>query len=423
MLQHLKDKKVASWILYDWANSTFSTTIMAGFFPLFFKEYWSQGVDSTLTTARLSSIISFSSLLIAMCSPTLGALSDRRGYKKLFVFIFMLLGVFGSFSLSLLGNGEWASAAIAYGIASIGFNASCVFYDSLLPSVSNKNNADQISSLGFGIGYLGGGVLFLVNVLMYLNFSLFGFHDATSAVKFSFVSVAAWWFIFSIPLFLFVPEKKQDTADSLHIIAATIESAKSLFHTVKKLFRERNMLWLMLAFWLYIDGVYTVITMAVDFGLSIGISSSVLISSLLIVQFVGFPFAILFGRLAEKYNARNLILFCIAIYCLVTSLAAVMQNETHFYILAFVIAIAQGAIQALSRSLFSKLTPAESSGEYFGLFNLIGKFAAIGGPIIVGGLTYLSGSHRIGMLGLLILFISGAYCLLKVKIPSTNDAA
>ncbi|GIL18452.1 MAG: MFS transporter [Oligoflexia bacterium] len=412
-----KDKKIFSWALYDWANSSFSTTIMAGFFPVFFKEYWSQGADATLTTARLGTTISLGSLIIAVLSPTLGAFADQRGYKKLFTFLFMLIGLSGCAWMSFIEPGGWIFAAIAYSVAQLGFNASCVFYDSLLPSIAPGKKADFASSLGYGLGYLGGGVLFLFNVIMYLKPEIFGLDSGVQAVKLSFLSVALWWGIFSIPLFRNIPEPSiQKTGFPL--FRAIHHSITSLFSTLKDLFHQKNTLIFMIAYWLYIDGVYTVMTMAVDYGMSIGLKSSDLISALLIVQFIGFPFAMLFSKMASKWGCRIPILTCIALYGITVIFATKMTTGLEFYLLACVIGMIQGGVQALSRSLFSRMVPSHATGEYFGLFNLVGKFASIFGPMLVGWGAYLSGNPRQGMLGLLVLFVIGGGLLFLVKEPA-----
>jgi UMF1 family MFS transporter len=411
------DKKVMSWAMYDWANSTFSTTVMAGFFPVFFKQFWSHGTDPTLTSARLGSAISIGSFIMALLSPSLGALADKKGYKKLFCFLFMILGLVGSAMMTWIPQGFWFLALIAYAVSNIGFNASCVFYDGLLPSVAPGKAADYASSLGYSLGYLGGGLLFAINVWMYLSPSTFFLHDQVQAVQISFLTVAAWWGLFSIPLFKNVPEPAATHAH-ISLMQATIESVQKLGHTLAKMIREKNTFIFLLAFWLYIDGVYTVMTMAVDFGISMGLPVSALISSLLIVQFIGFPFALLFSYFSKLWGCRVPILICVGVYGLTVIGATFMSKAWHFALLAVVIGIVQGGVQALSRSLFARMIPAGESGEYFGLFNLIGKFASVLGPILVGWGAYLTGDPRKGLLGLLILFVTGGLLLWNVREPT-----
>jgi UMF1 family MFS transporter len=414
-------KKVYSWAIYDWANSAFATTVMAGFFPVFFKQYWSQGTDPTLTTARLGTAITLGSLLIAFISPFLGALADTRGHKKLFCFITMLIGAGATATLGFVPEGQWLWAVLVYGIAMMGFNSTGVFYDSLLPSVARGKDIHFASSLGYSLGYLGGGVLFVFNVLMYLKPHLFGLSSAVEGVKYSFFSVGIWWICFSIPLFRNVPEPQVGHDSQMSLWTATGRSVQSLWKTGQKIYEHKNLFYFLLAYWIYIDGVFTVMTMAVDFGMSIGFQASDLIAALLIVQFVGFPFALLFSQLAQKFGSRGPILVCLGVYAATVVFATQMTQPWHFYMLACIIGMVQGGVQALSRSLFTRMIPAKASGEYFGLFNLVGKFASIFGPTLVGWGAYLSGEPRMGMLGLLVLFGLGGTLLFLVEEP--NDAA
>jgi UMF1 family MFS transporter len=411
------DKKILSWSLYDWANSACSTTVMAAFVPAFLTDYWSTGVDATVTTARLGVANSVTSIFVALITPTLGALADQRGYKKLFCFLFMLLGVAATAGLAFVGQGEWLAALIIFGLCMIGFNGSLVFYDSILPSISNSKNADHASSLGYSLGYLGGGILFFVNILMCLKPHLFGLENAVEGVKASFLSVAIWWLVFSIPLFKDVPEPAIEKT-GMSLWHSVKQSRMQLWTTFKTIAKDRNLLLFLIAFWLYIDGVYTVITMAVDYGKALHLDNSAMMSSLLLVQFLGFPFALLFSHMADRWGCRKPILISIAVYTVSVILATWMSETWHFYALAAMIGIVQGGVQALSRSLFSKMIPAKNAGEYFGLFNLVGKSAAILGPLIVGLGAYITGNSRFGMLGLIVLFIIGGGLLLKVREPA-----
>lgn len=411
----IKDKKILSWALYDWANSAYATTVMAGFFPLFFQKYWSAGTDSVVTTARLGTAISLSSLVIALCSPMLGAMADLRSHKKAYTFAFMLLGAICCASMYFIPQGNWQAAIIAYGVSMMAFNASCVFNDSLLPYVAEGRKMDYASSVGYAMGYLGGGLLFLLNVIVYLKPELFGLADGAAAVKVAFVSVAIWWFVFTFPLMKNVPEPKAlFTGPFLEMMQKSLANLKQ---TLRDLVKQKNILYFVVAYWLYIDGVYTVMTMAVDYGASLGLEASALITALLLTQFIGFPCAWYFGTITAKRGQKTPILFCIGVYGLTVILASQMSQAWHFYALAAVIGMVQGGVQSLSRSLFAQMIPKESSGEYFGIFNLVGRFASILGPLIVGFTTYLSGQHRFGMMGLLFLFVLGGALLLKVKEP------
>lgn len=414
------EKKILSWSMYDWANSSFATTVMAGFFPVFFKKFWSLGTDPTISTMRLGTSVSIASLIIAIISPLLGAVADQTGAKKRLLFLTMMLGVGATAALYWVPQGEWLSASFIYATAMIGFTASCVFYDSLLPSIAPGSQANFASSLGFSLGYLGGGILFAINVLMHLKPELFHISDGTEAVRLSFLSVAIWWLLFSIPLFKNVPEPRVEGATFKSLLPSVLGSVAQLKETFKRIYEDKNLFLFLLAFWVYIDGVYTIITMAVDFGLSIGFQSSDLIIALLIVQFIGFPFALLFSKLANIWGCKKPILFCLFLYGVCVILASQMETTTHFYLLTVFVGMVQGGVQALSRSLFSQMIPEHLSAEYFGLFNLVGKFASILGPALVGWGSFIFGSPRMGILSLIILFIIGGLLLLKVKEPRST---
>lgn len=416
----MKNKKIFSWALYDWANSAFATTVMAGFFPVFLKSYWGHEVDPVVTTAQLGTTLSMAGLAMALLSPFMGVLADLRGNKKVFLFFSMLIGALCTASLAFLQMGDWLWALTLFGLAYMGFNASCVFYDSLLPSIARGTQMDYASSVGYSMGYLGGGVLFLLNVAWYLKPDFFGFSDGVTAVKASFVSVGVWWLLFSIPLFRNVSEPSVTKVKG-SLWQLSLKSLKGLKKTFSDLRQDKNILIFMMAYWMYIDGVYTVITMAVDYGMGIGLKSEDLISALLITQFIGFPCAWAFGFMTTRFGCRKPILVCLGVYSLTVILATHMSQAWHFYALAAVIGMVQGGVQSLSRSLFGNMVPHEKSGEYFAFLNLVGKFASIFGPLLVGLTVFFTKNQRSGMLGLLILFVLGGYLLLRVKEPQHQN--
>lgn len=410
------DKKVLSWALYDFGNSAFSTTIMAGFFPIFFKMFWSNGTDAVISTARLGTTISIASVIVAMLSPTLGVVADLKGVKKTFCMAFAVIGALACTWMYFIPMGDWFTALLAYGIAMMAFNAGTVFYESLLPFITTGRNLDYASSYGYAMGYLGGGVLFLLNVLMHLFPAAFGIADGTVAIQISFVTVGVWWILFSLPLAKNVPEPEvpRNTDNAYRL---TVRSLQTLRNTLKDLVVEKNTLLFIIAYWLYIDGVYTVMAMAVDFGMAIGLESKDLIVALLITQFIGAPFAYYFGTVTHKWGSRKPILFCIVIYSITVVLATLMTQAWHFFLLALVIGMVQGGVQSLSRSMFARMTPPKLSGEYFGLFNLVGRFASILGPVLVGMGALMTGSSRLGMLGIIVLFVIGGILLWNVREP------
>ena len=408
------------WAMYDWANSAFATTVMAGFFPVFFKDYWNAGLDPVDSTFRLGVANSLASLLIVLLAPLLGAVADRLARRKAMLLAFALLGSLMTAGLYLVGKGEWQLAMFLYVFAMIGFSGSNIFYDSLLPFVSHDRDMDRTSALGFSLGYLGGGLLLSLNVVMVLHPEWFGLADPASAVRGSFLTVAAWWLLFSIPLFLFVEEPGGDgSVLSVQVLLAGFQRIWRTLHEVRQL---QNIWLFLVAYWLYIDGIDTIVRMAVDYGLSLGFNQNDLILALLLTQFTGFPSALLFGRLGSRFGAKAGIFAGLLIYVLVTVWASVMTTAAEFYCLAVLIGFAQGGVQALSRSLYARMIPAGRSAEFFGFYNMLGKFAAIVGPVLMGWIGVLSGNPRAGILSLLILFLAGGVMLMKVKEPGPTHS-
>lgn len=422
-------KEIVSWCFYDWANSAFALTIMAGFFPVFFKTFWSAGVDPTVSTARLGFGNALAGLAVAVLSPFLGAIADAGRAKKKLLSFFIFTGSISSALLYFVGQGQWVVALSVFICASVAFNCANLFYDSLLIDVCDKKNMDMVSSAGYAFGYLGCGILFLLNVLMVSNPSAFGLKNAAMAVQISFLSAAVWWFLFSVPIILFVREKFYSEASGMKKIIS--ESMHSLKDTVIKIIRNRELLVFFAAYWFYIDGLHTFVLMSVDFGMSIGITSKTLMISLLCVQFVAFPAALLFGLLSRKYGAFWMIMVGILIYILVCGIGALaLRTQMHFIILAAITGLAQGSIQALSRSYFGKMVPPGESAEYFGFYNVMGRFAVIIGPAVVGLVAFLthkagisSGlASRIGMSSVSLLFLLGGLMLLWVELDKRAAA-
>ena len=407
-------RPVVSWALYDWANSAFATTVMAGFFPLFFKQYWNVGVEASVSTFRLGVANGAASLVIALTAPLLGTIADRSGIRVRLLMLATVLGAAATGGLYLAGEGQWQLAVALYLLASLGFWSGITINDALILDVAeSKDELDLISAYGYALGYVGGGLLFAVNVAMTLKPELFGLASASEAVRLSFVTVAAWWIVFALPVFLFVREDKP--AAPLGLLAAARSSFGELRSTLAHVRRYRPLLWFLLAYWLYIDGVNTVIKMAVDYGLSLGFAQESLIVALLLTQFVAFPAALAFGWLGSRIGAVNGIFIAIAVYVAATIGAYGMQTSTHFYALAVAIGLVQGGIQSLSRSYFGSLVPTEKRGEFFGFYNMVGKFSAIIGPTLVGVTALMTGSNRSGILSVLLLFGVGAVLLWQAR--------
>ncbi|MAQ73632.1 MAG: MFS transporter [Candidatus Marinimicrobia bacterium] len=407
-------KSILAWSFYDWANSAFATTVMAGFFPVFFKEYWSTTDSVTLSTWYLGLGISIASILVAVLAPFIGAIADRGTAKKKLLIFFAFLGIIATGGLWIVNQGHWQIAILFYIIASIGFMAGNIFYDSLLPAVASKDKFDYTSSMGFSLGYIGGGLLFLINVLMYLQPHFFGIPDGETAIRLSFISVAVWWAVFSIPIILFVKEPK--IHDPIGICSAVKEGWGQLISTLTKIRELKVVGTFLMAYWLYIDGVDTIIRMAVDYGTSIGFSASSLITALLLVQFVAFPATLIYSWFSSKIGIKNAIYIAIIGYTFITIFGVFVSKEWHFYVLAIMIACFQGGIQALSRSMYSRIIPKNQAAEFFGFYNMLGKFAAIIGPPMMGYIGLITGNPRLGILSIIILFISGGLLLTKVDL-------
>jgi len=414
-------RAVWSWAFYDWANSAYSTTVMAGFFPLFFKEYWADPHNPSQSTFYLGMANSIASMVVAALAPLLGSVADQGSAKKKFLIFFAFLGVIMTGGLWMVAQGNWQMAVLFYVIATIGFASGNVFYDALLPGLASEERVDAVSSLGFGLGYLGGGLLFLVNVFMYLKPEIFGIPDGATAIKLSFLSVAVWWAVFTIPLILFVPEPKN--YENIDFNNAIRMGWVQLVQTFKEIRNMKVVGTFLLAYWFYIDGVDTIIRMAVDYGMSLNFPGESLIIALLIVQFVAFPSALIYGWLASKIGAKTGIMIGITAYSFITLLGYFMTEAWHFYVLAILIGLFMGGIQALSRSLYTRIIPPDKSAEFFGFYNMLGKFAAIIGPALMGTIALLTGSARLSILSILMLFILGAFFLNKVDIKEGKRLA
>jgi UMF1 family MFS transporter len=412
-------RRTLSWAFYDWANSSFATVVMAGFFPVFFKEFWASGLGAADSTFWLGLANSIASLLILVLSPLLGAIADQLGAKKRFLIVFTVLGVLASAALFWLAQGLWGMALAIYVLGLIGFSGSNIFYDAMIVDVARPADYERVSALGYALGYLGGGLLFALNVVMTLRPDWFGFDGPGEAVQAAFLGVAIWWALFSIPVALWVPEVGRR---ALPLATAIRGALAELSGTLGEMRRLPMTFLFLLAYWFYIDGVDTIIRMAVDYGLSLGFPANSLMVALLITQLVGFPAALVFGHLGTRWGAKRAILIAIAMYMLVILGASQMSRVAEFYALAIAIGLVQGGIQSMSRALFAALIPADESAKFFGLFNMVGKFAAVLGPALVGGAAVLTGDPRHSLLPILLLFAIGAALLWRVDVERGRAA-
>jgi UMF1 family MFS transporter len=404
--------------MYDWANSSFACTVMAGFFPLFFKQFWNAGVPATESTFRLGIANGAASFIVALVAPLVGAIADKGSARVRLLGLFTVLGAAMTAGLFLVSKGDWLTASVLYVVASLGFWGGNQFYDSLLTDVSEEHEYDLVSGYGYALGYLGGGLLFALNVAMVSKPAMFGLADVSEAVRWSFVSVGIWWAGFTLFTVLLVRERSAHAA--LPAAAAIRAGAAELRNTLRHILGDRTLLWFLLAYWFYIDGVNTIIKMAVDYGLSLGLKQDSLIRALLLVQFIGFPAALGFGWLGQKMGPRAGILLGLAVYGGIAFYAYFLHTETQFMVMAIIIGLVQGGVQSLSRSLFGRLVPPGKSGEFFGFYNLMGKAAAILGPTLTGVVALETHDSRLAILSITILFVIGAVFLMRVRVSSAG---
>lgn len=410
MARYRLHRSVIGWALYDWANSAFALSVVTVFFPVLLAEFWSEGVDSTVTTFRLGMANGIASLIVAVSAPLLGAIADRMSRRKGLLCLLAALGIVMTGALFFVAQGQWPIAVACYVLASIGFAGSNSLYDSLLVDVTAPASFHQISALGFGLGYLGGSLLFMLNVWMVSSPVTFGLGSEIEAIRLAFILVAIWWLVFSLPLLLWVHERKE-----LHEHRSIRDGIRQFVDTFREIRLDRNLVLFLIAYWLYIDGVYTIIKMAVDFGLSQGLSMQDLVRAILVTNLVGFPAALLFGRLGQSVGAKTGLFIGIGIYFVITVSAVFLTTALEFYVLAACIGLVQGGVQSLSRSLFARLIPADRSASYFGFYNMLGKFSAVLGPVLIGFVALSFGSQRLGILSIILLFALGLALLARVN--------
>lgn len=391
-----------AWMLYDWANSAFSAIVAAIILPVFFKTVAEgNGVSAVDATAYWGYATSCGTLICAVLAPFLGTLGDFKGMKKKLFTAFMLLGVLSTFLLA--ATNSWQALLAFYILGTIGFSGSCIYYDSFLLDVTDVGRMDRVSSVGYGLGYIGGSTIPLIISLGLIQFGDKIGIPTVAATKFSFVLTAAWWLVFSFPMLRHVRQKHAIEPER-HIVA---QSLRSMTETLSMIVKNKSIFFFLIAYFFYIDGVGTIIHMATVFGASCGLDSMDMMVILLVVQIVAFPFAILYGKLAGRFGPRKMILFCIATYIVVCMLGYNLKEMKDFLMLAVLVGTAQGGIQALSRSFYGKLVPAEQASEYFGFFDVFGKFSAVIGPALFGLTAQITGVTNYGALAVMFMFIIG----------------
>jgi MFS transporter, UMF1 family len=401
-----------AWAWYDWANSVYFTTVITAVFPSFYATYAAAGLEPAQATARFGLITTVSVAVVAIVSPILGALADYSGIKKKLLAVFMSIGVLACASMAFITEGNIALASLLFFLGNVGVSGSLVFYDSLLPHVAKPEETDRVSAAGYAMGYVSGGLLLLINLAWILQPERFGFDSNVSAIRASFVAVAVWWAVFSLPLFKTVSEP--NAPEGGHRGIAVGAAFSRLARTLREIRKYRHAFLMFIAMLLYQDGIQTIIRMAGVYGAEVGIEQTSQIAAFVMVQFVGIPFAFLFGSLGSRIGTKRCIFIAIAVYALATVLAFFMTSVVHFFILAFLIATVQGGAQALSRALFARLIPQDRTSEFFGFFAVAERFATVFGPAIFTISVMLTGSSHSAILAILGLFVAGAAVLSMV---------
>jgi MFS transporter, UMF1 family len=416
--------ELRAWAMYDWANSAYWATVVI-IFPIYFSTVAASGkMSATTATGRFAWATTLGMTISAVLSPLLGAVADYAAAKKKMLAFFMALGVVVTAALYFVGSGDWVLGLVLFIIGNIAVTSSVVFYESFLPHIAREDELDRVATAGFAMGYLGGGLLMALNLLWIQKPQWFGMADANIATRLSFVSVAIWWAVFSIPILRRVPEPvRQLEADEQAGRSAIAMAFGRLGETLRELRVYRNALLFMLAFLLYNDGIGTIIRLAPSYGTEIGIGPGALIGSILLVQFIGIPFSFLFGSLADRFGAKRCIFFCLIVYFVIAVVAFYMRTAMHFFVLAVLVGMVQGGSQALSRSLFASMIPKHKSSEFFGFFGVFDKFAGIFGPGFFAVMNNLTGSSRTAILSIVLFFALGAVLLAKVNVREGQQTA
>ena len=412
-------KDAISWALYDWANSAFATTVMAGFFPIFYKSYWASDLSNLESTAMVGYANSLSGLIVVLLAPILGAYADIGTKRKKLLLLFASLGILCTASFYFIPQGEWMLAALLYAIAAVGFSGGNVFYDSLIVSVSDNENRNRVSALGYSLGYLGGGLLFLINVIMFLNPQLFGIESQSNAVLLSFFMVAVWWAFFSVPLLRNVKEQDSER-ENPRFFQTLKQSFNEVYQTLSEVRKYKNVAIFLLAYWFYMDGIDTIVRMATAYGTDIGLEASSMITALILTQFVGFPSTLIFGYFADRLGFKKILTIGILIYILISIFASRITTAAEFYAMAIVVGLVMGGVQAVSRAYFSSIIPKDKEAQFFGFYNLVGKSAVVAGPALLAWISMIFNTPRAGILGLLVLFIPGLILLWMIP-KETNS--
>jgi len=417
-------RDLRAWAMYDWANSAVYTTIIAAIFPIYFQKVAAAGMPAPVATSRFAWASTIAILIVAVLAPLLGAVADYAAVKKRLLAVFMAIGVAATAAMFFITRGDWMLALILFVIVNVGVAGSIVFYESLLPHLAGDDELDRVSTAGYALGYLGGGVLLAINILMMAQPAWFFLPSREVAVRASLASVAVWWVVFSIPLFRQVPEPPRRLEHGAPAAGNPIGIAfRRLFDTFRELRRYKQAFMLLLAFLVYNDGIQTIIRMATTYGTEIGIDENAMIGALLITQFIGVPFGFLFGYFAQKVGPKRAVFIGLMVYAVITVLGYFMRTATHFFLLAVLVGMVQGGTQALSRSLFASMIPKHKSSEFFAFFGVFERYAGVLGPAIFAWVVAHSGTSRNAILSVLAFFIIGGALLTLVNVDEGRRAA
>ncbi len=413
-----------AWAWYDCGNSAYFTTVVTAVFPAFFASYAASGMAASEATTRFGVITTVAMTIVALAAPVMGAYGDFTASRKRLLAACAGLGIVSTFLLTTISEGGWQWAAVVFILGNLGVSGSLVFYDSMLPSVAKPEETDRVSSAGYALGYLGGGLLLVLNLAWILQPQMFGLSSTVAATKLSFASVGVWWLLFMIPLLRHVPEPTRVLAASERGGEAPIRAS---FARLAKTFNEirhyRQAFLMLLAMLVYQDGIQTIIRFAGIYGAEVGVGQTQQIAAFAMVQILGVPFSFVFGSLGTRMGTKRAVFLALMVYSLAATLGYFMQNATHFFMLAGLVATVQGGAQALSRSLFSRVIPAAKTSEYFGFYAVVERFATILGPLVFTLSGVLTGSSRSAVLGMIAFFVVGGYLLSRVDVEEGERVA
>jgi UMF1 family MFS transporter len=406
----VKKREILSWCLYDWAYSSFATIIISAVLPVYYSRVAAGDLPGNAATVHWGYTTVIALIVSVLLAPVMGAVADYSGIKKRLLLLFAAVGIFSTALLYYVTSGDWLMASVLFIFGNVGFSMSEVFYNSILPSVAGPEEIDRVSVMGYALGYFGGGVLLAIDIGIIQIME-----DKALATRISFITVSVWWALFTIPLIMNVREPAVTNRQRMdgNILTAGFKRLSATFSELRK---YRELFLFLAAFWIYNDGIGTIIKMATIYGAEIGISETALIGALLMTQFVGIPFSFAFGRLARWIGAKNSIMFGLFVYTAISVASYFMETALHFFILAFLVGTVQGGTQALSRSLYGSMLPKEKTAEFFGFYGMSSKFAGIVGPLVFAVVSQVAGTSRLSIFSLVVFFIGGALALSRVDV-------